>query len=190
MPERENAADMLEQIASQYPREVELEGDVIQLRLMDDDDVRAILDFAGTLPPEDIMYLVVNFTEETVVRAWLETIRAGRAITVLALKDERVQGECTLLHNATTWTRHLGEIRLQIAPAARRHGLARLLATEIESIARQFGLQLLTARMTLDQTAVQSVFGRLGFQREAVLWDYAITPDGQTRNVVVATKRL
>ena len=92
MPERENAADMLEQIASQYPREVELDGSFIRLRLMDDGDVRAILDFAGTLPPEDIMYLVVNFTEETVVRAWLETIRAGRAITVLALKDERVQG--------------------------------------------------------------------------------------------------
>ncbi len=44
--------------------------------------------------------------------------------------------------------------------------------------------------MTLDQSEAQSVFSRLGFQREAVLWDYAITPDGKTRNVLVATKRL
>ena len=54
----------------------------------------------------------------------------------------------------------------------------------------QLGLRLLTARMTLDQSAAQAVFRRLGFQREAVLWDYAITPDGKTRNVLVATKRL
>ena len=59
-----------------------------------------------------------------------------------------------------------------------------------EQIARELGLQLLTARMTLDQSEAQSVFSRLGFQREAVLWDYAITPDGKTRNVLVATKRL
>ena len=77
-----------------------------------------------------------------------------------------------------------------MAPIARRRGIARILADEIDAIASELGLQLLTARMTLDQTAAQAVFRRLGFQREAVLWDYVITPDGKTRNVLVATKRL
>ena len=88
------------------------------------------------------------------------------------------------------WTRHLGELRIQVSPSALRQGLARLLANEIEVIARELRRQLITVRMTLEQREAQSVFNRLGFQREAVLWDYAMTPDGKTRNVLVATKRL
>ncbi len=191
MPNAGNGAEaVLRQIGSQYPRRVTLDGETLELRLMGDGDVAAVLDFARGMPPEDLFYLVVNFTEESVVRGWVENIKAGKAITVLAVSGDTVLGEGTLLHNATNWTRHLGEIRIQITPNARRHGLARMLAEEIDGIARQLGLQLLTARMTLDQAAAQSVFGRLGFQREAVLWDYAITRDGKTRNVVVATKRL
>lgn len=191
MPNAGNGAEaVLRQIGSQYPRRVTLDGETLELRLMGDGDVAAVLDFARGMPPEDLFYLVVNFTEESVVRGWVENIKAGKAITVLAVSGDTVLGEGTLLHNATNWTRHLGEIRIQITPNARRHGLARMLADEIDGIARQLGLQLLTARMTLDQAAAQSVFGRLGFQREAVLWDYAITRDGKTRNVVVATKRL
>ena len=191
MPNAGNGARaVLRQIGSQYPRRVTLDGETIELRLMGDADVAAVLDFARGMPPEDLFYLVVNFTEESVVRGWVENIKAGKAITVLAVSGGTVLGEGTLLHSATNWTRHLGEIRIQITPNARRHGLARMLADEIDGIARQLGLQLLTARMTLDQAAAQSVFGRLGFQREAVLWDYAITRDGKTRNVVVATKRL
>ncbi len=178
-------------LGQRYPRAVELAGERrIQLRLMGAADVAAVLAFANTLAPEDLMFLRVNITEAPVVERWVESIRAGSAVTVLAREAEQVVGEATLLHNEATWTRHLGEIRIQIAPRARRHGLARLLAGEIDAIARHLGLQLLTARMTLDQSAAQAVFRHLGFRREAVLWDYSITPDGQTRDVLVATKRL
>lgn len=178
-------------VGTRYPRQVTLSGeDPVEIRLMTPEDVDGMLAFAATLPPEEVMYLAVNFTERRVVRHWVENIRSGRATTVLACRGDEIIGEATLLHNATSWTRHLGEVRIQIAPQARGHGLGRLLAEELETVARTLGLRLLTARMILDQVAAQSVFGRLGFQREAVLWDYAITPDGKTRNVVVATKRL
>lgn len=179
--------EALQEIARQYPRSVLLDGDPLEFRLMGEDDVDAVRTFTRSMPPEDQLSLVVNFAE---IGSWMETIRAGQAVTVLANRDGAVIGEGTLLHHTTDWTRHLGEIRIQITPAARRHGLARMLAAELDRMARQLDLQLLTARMTLDQSAAQSVFGRLGFHREAVLWDYAITRDGRTRNVVVATKRL
>lgn len=185
------AGGVLHWLGQRYPRDVELAGErQVQLRLMGEEDVAAVLAFANTLAPEDLMFLRVNITEQPVVERWVESIRAGSAVTVLAREDEQVVGEATLLHNEATWTRHLGEIRIQISPRARRRGLARLLAGEIDAIARHLGLQLLTARMTLDQSAAQAVFRHLGFQREAVLWDYSITPDGQTRDVLVATKRL
>ena len=179
------------EIARHYPRQVELaDGVPVELELMGSRDIDDMLAFARTLPPHDLMFLRVNITDRPVVEHWVESIEGGRTITVLAREEGKVLGESTLLHNEANWTRHLGEIRIQISPAARRRGLARVLAREIDTIARQLGLQLLTARMTLDQSAAQAVFRRLGFQREAVLWDYAITPDGDTRNVLVATKRL
>ncbi len=186
-----DAEGVLRWLAQRYPREVELADERrVELRLMGAGDVAAVLAFANTLAPDDLMFLRVNITEQPVVERWVESIGAGRTVTVLARQDERVVGEGTLLHNAAAWTRHLGEIRIQISPGARRRGLARLLAGEIDAIARHLGLQLLTARMTLDQSAAQAVFRQLGFQREAVLWDYSITPDGRTRDVLVATKRL
>ena len=179
------------EIARHYPRQVELaDGASVELELMGSRDIDDMLAFARTLPPNDLMFLRINITDRLIVEHWVESIEGGRTITVLARQDGNVLGESTLLHNEANWTRHLGEIRIQISPAARRRGLARVLAREIDTIARQLGLQLLTARMTLDQSAAQAVFRRLGFQREAVLWDYAITPDGDTRNVLVATKRL
>ena len=163
--------DVLQRFAARYPREVTLSDNRrVTLALMGEKDIDAVLDFARTLPPDDLMFLQVNITERPVVQYWVESITAGRMITVLAKRNTTVLGEATLRHNEASWTRHLGELRIQIAQVARRGGLARLLATEIETVAKQLG--------------------QLGFQREAVLWDYVVTPDGTTRNVLIATKRL
>ena len=179
------------QIASRYPIKVRLRNDrTVQLRLMGAGDVDAVLAFARSLDPDDLLFLRVNITEPSVVQRWVQNIESGRTITVLALDEAEVVGEATLLHNTASWTRHLGEIRIQITPPARRQGLARVLAAEIEAICSDLGLRMLTARMTLDQTSTQAVFRNLGFQREAVLWDYVMTADGKTRNLLVATKRL
>ena len=140
--------------------------------------------------PDDLLFLRVNITERSAVERWVHYVERGRTYTLLALGGDTVVGEASLLHSATSWTRHIGEIRIQVAPQARRCGLARVLAEETERIARQINLKMLTARMTLEQDAAQSVFRQLGFQREAVLWDYVMTADGKTHNLLVATKRL
>ena len=154
-----DARKALQQISGKYPRHVSLGEDTIEFRLMSEDNVDAMLKFARTIPPDGLVYLVANCTEEPVVRSWVENIKAGRALAVLAVKENTILCEGTLLHNATSWTRHLGEIRIQISPASHRHGLARMLADKIDRIARQLELQLLTARMTLDQAAAQLMFG-------------------------------
>lgn len=186
-------ADVATAIAGHYPREVTLPDDrVFTLRLMaaTTDDIEAVLRFANTLDPDDLLFLRVNITERSAVERWAHYIENARTYTVLALEGDEVVAEASLLHSTTSWTRHIGEIRMQVAPQARRCGLARVLAEEIEWIAHQMELRMLTARMTLDQPAAQSVFRQLGFQREAVLWDYVMTADGKTHNLLVATKRL
>ena len=187
----ETAGGGADAVRAHYPRTVTLaDGGTVTLRLKTPDDVEAVLAFAKSLDPDELLYLRVNITEPGVVERWAHYIEAGRTETVLALAGDSVAGEASLLHNRTSWTRHLGEIRLQVAPRHRRRGLARLLTDEVERIARTLNLRMLTARMTLDQTAAQSFFRQIGFQREAVLWDYVMTADGRTRNLLVATKRL
>jgi GNAT superfamily N-acetyltransferase len=183
--------DIASALASRYPTEFELGNDQkFSVRLMVPADVEAVLTFAKCLDLNDLLYLRVNITERSAVERWAHYIESGRTYTVLALDEERVVGEASLLHSTASWTRHIGEIRMQVIPQARRNGLARVLAQEIEWIAKQMSLTMLTARMTLEQEAAQRVFRQLGFQREAVLWDYVMTADGQTRNLLVATKRL
>ena len=178
-------------VSARYPRTVALaDGGTVTIRLMTPDDVDAVVAFAKALDPDELMYLRVNITEPDVVQRWAHYIETGRTFTVLAVDDGTVLGEASLLHNRTSWTRHIGEVRLQVAPAARRRGLARLLAEEVEWIAGATRLTMLTARMTLDQEAAQGFFRQLGYRREAVLWDYVMTADGTLHNLLIATKRL
>ena len=183
--------DIASTIAKRYPTKIEL-GNArnFGIRLMVPTDVEAVLTFAKCLDLDDLLFLRINITERSAVERWAHYVETGRTYTVLAVDGDRVVGEASLLHSTASWTRHIGEIRMQVIPEARRNGLARVLAEEIEWIAKQMSLTMLTARMTLEQEAAQKVFRQLGFQREAVLWDYVMTADGQTRNLLVATKRL
>jgi RimJ/RimL family protein N-acetyltransferase len=83
------------------------------------------------------------------------------------------------------WQRHIGEIRMLAGPEYRGTGLGRLLASEAFSLARSMGLQKLTAQMTLDQPGARKTFERLGFKAEALLTDWVIAADGNTRDLLV-----
>ncbi len=178
-------------IEGRYPRSASLrDGHKISLRLMQSGDAAAILDFARSLPADDLLFLRRDITQEAAIEEWMREVERGSTFTVLGFDGDQLLGEGDLHYNAADWTRHLGEIRLLLSPAARGRGLGRVLAEEIYAIAQQLKLELLTARMVLDQAAAQSVFRRLGFQREAVLWDYVIDADGKTHDLLIATRRL
>ncbi len=184
-------SDAQPQIAVRYPRSASLrDGHRITLRLMEPGDEDLVLDFARSLPADDLLFLRRDITQRSAVDAWMQEIAEGRTFTVLGFDGDDLLGEGDLNYSSADWTRHLGEIRLLLSPMARGRGLGRVLAEEIYSIAQLLELQLLTARMVLDQAAAQSVFRRLGFQREAVLWDYVIDADGKTHDLLIATRRM
>lgn len=178
-------------LQARYPRPATLhDGRTVELRVMGGKDRDQVLAFARSLAPNDLLFLRANITDPAVIDEWLADLQAGRKITILACDGDTLIGEGDLYHSATTWTRHLGEIRLLLFPTVRGQGLGRLLAEEIFVIAKALNLQILTAQMTLDQTAAQTIFRRLGFQREAVLLDYVMDAEGKTRDLLIATRRL
>jgi len=186
-----NTVEAEQRIAVRYPRSASLrDGRKISLRLMQPDDKDLILEFARSLPSDDLLFLRRDITQPAAVDEWIKEIESGSTYTVLGFDGDQLLGEGDLHYNAADWTRHLGEIRLLLSPLSRGRGLGRIIAEEIYAIAQLLELQLLTARMVLDQSAAQSVFRRLGFQREAVLWDYVIDADGKTHDLLIATRRL
>jgi RimJ/RimL family protein N-acetyltransferase len=173
---------------SGYPRTVQLkDGSAARLRLMTPDDRDAVLAFARSIPADDLLFLRVDITDPEVVDEWVQNLERHRTVTVLAEteKDKTIIGYGSLHYNEATWTRHLGEIRIQAGAGYRGKGLGRRLAEAVFEIARSLGLQKISARMTPDQQGARATFERLGFQMEALLADFVIDRDGRTRDMLI-----
>ncbi len=170
-----------------YPWTTTLKGRQITLRLMQSADRDALLSFARSLPADDLLFLSVDITEPEAVDAWTRDLQMNRVVTIFAEANGKLLGHGTLIRNNLTWTRHLGEIQLLISPEARGLGLGNLLASEIFTVAEEYGLQKIVARMAAGQKSAIAVFERLGFNAEALLADFVIDRNNRTNDLVVMT---
>ena len=83
------------------------------------------------------------------------------------------------------WTRHIGEIRINVHRDYRGTGVGGLLAGEMRHVAPAFGVRKLSAQMTVDQEGARTVFERLGFRYQATLEGWVIDREGKERDLVV-----
>lgn len=168
-----------------YPWTTTINGRSVTLRLMTSEDEGALLEFARSLPEDDLLFLSIDMTRPEAAQQWARYNEIGRLKTILVEQDGRLVGHGTLGHNELVWTRHMGEIQLLISPELRGHGLGTLLANEVFALAREQGLQKLVARMAAEQKGAIQVFERLGFRAEALLGDYVIDRQGRTHDLIV-----
>lgn len=168
-----------------YPRTVELKDGSLTFRLMSPDDGTAILKFAQSLPPDDLLFLRLDITAQDGVDEWVANLEAGRTITVLAESDDGIAGYASIHHNEVMWSRHVGEIRVIVGSEYRARGLGRRLTDDVFAIARDLKLAKITAQMTPDQKGARATFERLGFQPEALLADYVVDREGKTRDLLI-----
>ena len=172
-------------IADQYPKAVRLpEGAEVEIRLMTAVDRDAVLSFARNLPQEDLLFLRVDLTEDSVVDEWVVNIQKGFSTTLVAYDSDGLIGYATVHQNPAPWTRRVGELRVNVNPAYRGKGLGRILTSQIFDVARGLGLHKLMAHMTSDQHGAQAAFRHLGFVPEAVLADHVEDRNGTPRDLV------
>ena len=106
-----------------YPKHIELpDGTDIELRRMTSADRDALLTFAQALPEEDLLFLRVDLTQESVVDDWLANVDSGRSHAIVAYDSSGLSGYAVVHSNPTSWHRHLGEIRVNVSPAYRKPG--------------------------------------------------------------------
>ena len=169
-----------------YPRNVGLgNGQSVMLREMTAGDAERVLAFARSLPPDDLLFLRTDITDPAVVAQWVTNVASGRTITILADASGNVAGYASLHKDEVTWQRHLGEMRIQVAPHLRAQGLGRALAGEVFALARDAGLRKVFVQMTEEQRPARALVERLGFHVEALLQDFVVDRTGRTHDVVL-----
>jgi ribosomal protein S18 acetylase RimI-like enzyme len=152
---------------------------------MQPEDRELFKSFIRSLPPKDNYYLLFDVDNDQAIDRWMEKIKSGETIGVIATKGSDMIGYCNLKTNDLPWTRHVGEIRIGVSAAYRGRGIGKALAEQIFSIARARGLQKLWARMAIGQEAAQHLLKSLGFRTEALLSDFVKNENGLTDTLVI-----
>jgi RimJ/RimL family protein N-acetyltransferase len=167
------------------PRSLQLRGATLELARLLPADGAELAAFAAALPPHDLLFLRRDISQPKVIAAWMQAIGEGR-LHSLAVREGGVLVGCSaIVVDALSWSRHVGELRVLVAPAWRGKGLGRVLIQQCFAQALELGLQKLVAQMTVDQVAAIAVFEELGFRAEALLRDQVKDRDGQLHDLAL-----
>ena len=168
-----------------YPRIVDCAGVRIELAMMAPQDKEKVLDFARTLPENDLLFMRRDIRQPKVVAAWTDLIAQGRLASLLAWSGGEVVGCAALIIDQLSWSAHVGELRIVVSPKMRGIGLGRVLIQEAFIIALSKELEKLMVQMTVDQQGAIAVFEELGFRGEALMRDHVKGADGRKHDIVL-----
>jgi GNAT superfamily N-acetyltransferase len=171
--------------ARTYPWNANVGGAALTFRLMTPADKDLFRDFTRSLPEEDNFFLMLDVRQDRALDHWMRGVETGKTISVIALENGKMVGYGNLHMSEIPWTRHIGEIRLQVARPMRGKGLGKTLANEVFHIARSRGLQKIMARMAASQTGARHLFEHLGFHPEALLADFVMDAQNRTQDLVI-----
>ncbi|MFA7587448.1 MAG: GNAT family N-acetyltransferase, partial [Novosphingobium sp.] len=125
-------------------KQLTIAGKSMTLRALARTDAEGLLAFAQSMPPHDLLFLRRDIRNPRVVAAWIDQIDSGQISSQVVLDAEGHIVACTaLVRDEFSWSPHVAEVRILIAPAARGGGLGRLLALECVNAARDQGVEKL-----------------------------------------------
>jgi RimJ/RimL family protein N-acetyltransferase len=169
-----------------FPVSVTLRDGVdVTLSPLQPSDSGALLSFYSELPEQDRAMLRDDVTSPEWAEGFLRMVENRQIISLVALVDEEVVSEASLYHSRHGWTRHVGEIRMTVAPRLRRKGLATAMASALVHLAIDLGLEKLIVQVVDDQLAARRTFERLGFHKEATLPNHVMDVAGTKRDLLL-----
>jgi L-amino acid N-acyltransferase YncA len=166
------------------------DGRATTLRFMTASDKDKVLAFAKKLTEDDLLYLRTDITDPAVVSTWVENIKDGHTVSLLAQADGEIVGYASVHREPAQWTRRVAEMRVNVLPQYRGSGLGRALTAQAFDVGRALGLRKLAGMMTTDQRGARTAFERLGFTVEAMLTGFVEDRHGRPRDVLVLSHDL
>ena len=172
---------------SAYPKVIALrDGTRVTLKPMTQQDGEALQRFFLRIPADERHYLKDDVTAPQVIQRWTEEIDYDRALPLLAWVDGAVIADGTLHRTRAGARRHVGELRIMVAPEYRNLGLGSLMMQELASIANENGLERLVYQAVADKEIGAIRAGEaIGFVPVATLPGHGKDLDGHPRDIVV-----
>lgn len=170
---------------TRYPKSIPSDGGTIHIAPMQPEQAEEIGAFIATLPAHDLLFLRRDVSQPKVLAAWMKALVEGGIHSLVAREGGLVVGCTAIVTDALSWSPHVGELRVLVAPSQRGRGLGRVLIQECFLVAIEMGLEKLCVHMTVDQRAAIAVFEDLGFKAEALLADHVKDRAGQTHDMVL-----
>lgn len=172
---------------SAYPKVIALrDGTKVTLKPMTQQDGEALQRFFLRIPADERHYLKDDVTAPEVIQRWAEEIDYDRALPLLAWVDGAVIADGTLHRTRAGARRHVGELRVMVAPEFRNLGLGSLMMQELASIANENGLERLVYQAVADKEIAAIRAGEaIGFVQVATLPGHGKDIDGHPRDIVI-----
>ena len=167
------------------PRTVSCHGTSVEIDRMTPAMGEDLARFVATLPTHDLLFLTRDISHPKVIAAWMEAIAEGRVTSLVARSAGEIVGCTAIVTRDLSWSRHVGELRVLVAPELKGHGLGRALIQGCFAQALELGLEKLCVQMTIDQRAAIAVFEELGFRAEAVLRNHVADRDGKLHHLAL-----
>ena len=161
------------------------DGRGILIRPLRHEDIDASYAFFRALPDGERIYMRGDVTDREVVEQRYRDHEQGMVIRRIALLGDEIIGDGALELADHGWEKHVGELRLVIAPAYQGMGLGLLLTRELCSIAASEKVEEIVVRMMAPQKAAIGLFKRLGFGEEIVLVAYVKDRAGNKQDLVM-----
>jgi len=162
------------------------DGTYVLLRPMKSEDEKCLLEFYSAVSDDDMRYFRHYVKNPVLIHNWCEQLDYSKVLPILAFVKDQIVGSATI-HFHEGPKRHIGEVRLFLAKDFRKRGLGMKMIKALVDLARKQGLGVLQAEVVADQTRFVKAFETLGFKSQAVLDDYFLFPDGDSRDVVLLT---
>jgi len=178
-------------IKRKFPCSDKFGGKEVTLDLMAREHADALAAFTAKLSRDDLMFLRLDIRDAEVRDQWFDNIEAGNTVTVVALDEPgNLVGYSSLHVNSRTWTSHIGEFRVFVAPEFRGSGLSTRLINEVSQIAEELKLERLVVNIAREQRRFRGLLEEMGFQAEALLTDWLKSRDGRTHDLVIMSRYL
>ena len=148
-------------------------------------DTNRLAEFFKSLPKEDRIYLRRDVTDKETVKQIIKSSKSGDSPRIIVMDKDKIVAYGLLELEKIQWKKHTCEIRILISKAYRRKGVGMLLARELYSLAISKKVEDIIVKMMKPQKAAISIFKRMGFKQESVLYDYGIDLDGVKQDIII-----
>ena len=175
-----------------YPKEVVLkDGTEAIIRPLEHGDEPQLRAFFGLIPEADRWYMKYDVVDPAVLQEWFDKLGSGRVFATAAISKEKIIGHASLHLQEFGCTKHIGRLRVVVAPEFRHKRLGTWMLLNLIRLAMDKGVEELRSDFVvgIEDTAIDAAH-KMDFFKRAVLEDYVMGPEGERYDLMIMTKRL